>query len=340
MNEKGFTLPITILLLFLIVALVAAQLAGTQALIKSLRVESNRVQMFHAADGMIEYGLAVMPDTLSIGDSVTVTDHAFASNFVGNMSMVRTDTDTMGIEKHYTLYGFSRLSTIDSAKVKLELVVRGAPLWNVPAGFIAVGGFTRNGQSGIISGADACGDDVPGIFAPDSSVTDNQGVVDGNEPWIEGNPAVEWSNDMESDLGFDQWDYLRNELVADYEVWSLSDWPTDFTHWPTIRIMNPFLMLDDNFNGRGTIIANDGLRLGGGMTWEGIILVGDDVTINGNANLMGSIATGLNELLGMPTTPMDLGNGTMNLIYNSCSVDAALMYVNPVRKPGDWSIIR
>jgi hypothetical protein len=74
------------------------------------------------------------------------------------------------------------------------------------------------------------------------------------------------------------------------------------------------------------LIVTGSLTMSGAFAWDGIILVGKRMKSNGNNNVYGAVATGLNVLLGQTVAgvdsvyPTDLGNGTKVFQYNSCNV--------------------
>ncbi len=343
-NEKGFVLPAVIMLLLLLSGLLAIQQSTTQFIIKHLGDQSHNNVALYAADGMVEYGLAVMPDTLRTGDSVVIGSYFYGAGLTAEISLVRTDTITNDTIQTYTLYGESQLRSTTNRIVALDLVVRGEPLWDsVDASFLALGGLNKNGGSGLISGNNVCGDSVPSIIAGDPISQNGIPIAapGSSAPWI-GN-GLEYSDSLESSLGFEKWDMIRNTSSdADFIVNSGVDWPSAavFTAgWPSIY-MNGTFYLTSSHSGRGVIIAPNNLTIGSGFVWEGIILIGGALTKNGSADLEGTIASGLNKLLGMTVDESDIGNGTMNFVYNTCSIMAALTFFNPVRSAQSWRIIR
>lgn len=343
-GEKGFALPATMMLLVAFSMLMAAQMMSVQVLMKSLGSESRHDKTFYAADGMIEFGVSSLPDTMIPGDSLQLGSYWFGSNFFGDVWAVRTDTISTDTLRTYRLYGKGRIGAVDSSEVVLDLRIVGEPLWNIPAGFIAAGGLDKNGNSGIINGNDVCGSTTAGLFAPVGSVTQNGNPVDSTAAWLNGDPPIEYTDDIDSALVFPEWENMRNTPTdADYIVNAWFEWPPSFvftTSWPTVYMNTTTFELTSAHSGRGVIIAPNGLTIGNGFAWEGIILVGDSFIKNGNATLNGSILTGLNMLLGMPVAPSSLGNGTLNFTFNSCAIGAALLYLNPGRTITQWRIKR
>jgi hypothetical protein len=90
--------------------------------------------------------------------------------------------------------------------------------------------------------------------------------------------------------------------------------------------------------GRGMLIVQGNLDTGSGATfnWKGIVLVGGDITGNGNNYIQGAIVSALNAKLGQ-TVPINTVNGTKQYQYNSCEVAKALMGLGAlVPLPNTW----
>jgi hypothetical protein len=74
-------------------------------------------------------------------------------------------------------------------------------------------------------------------------------------------------------------------------------------------------------NGRGVLIVRGNLDTGSGATfnWKGLVLVGGDITGNGNNYIQGAIISALNVKLN-EDVPINVVNGTKQYQYNSCEV--------------------
>jgi len=55
-----------------------------------------------------------------------------------------------------------------------------------------------------------------------------------------------------------------------------------------------------------------------------VLLVGDNLTSNGNGGVDGATVTGLNVKLGKNLSQDDVGNGAKRFNYNSCNVAKAM----------------
>jgi len=100
-------------------------------------------------------------------------------------------------------------------------------------------------------------------------------------------------------------------------------WPsfTNPNDWPTILVNGNFYLPS---SGQGTLIVTGSLTVSGTLTWNGILLVGDNLTSNGDNGVNGATITGLNVKLGAVLPETDIANGIKSYNYNSCNVAKAL----------------
>jgi hypothetical protein len=94
----------------------------------------------------------------------------------------------------------------------------------------------------------------------------------------------------------------------------------DTTYYPIIRVNLADWTLPTS--GRGMIIATGNVTISGSTTWSGVLLVGGDITSNGNNGIQGATVSGLNVKLGT-YVPSSTANGTKSYQYNSCEVAKA-----------------
>jgi hypothetical protein len=197
---------------------------------------------------------------------------------------------------------------------------------NVEAGWTAITGVQKNGSSGSFLGKDACGDSaavagvavplVPGFNRPQSAdsveylgqqVNDAARAVEVDWAGILGGGALSPTLTIPPDL---------------VPSWS------DTTYYPTIYMNQDVVSAQSLNNGRGLLIVKGNLDTGNGsnFNWKGIILVGGDLTGNGNNYVQGAIISALNAKLGI-NVPINTVNGTKQYQYNSCEVAKALMAI-------------
>ena len=67
------------------------------------------------------------------------------------------------------------------------------------------------------------------------------------------------------------------------------------------------------------LIATGHVTINGSKAWNGVLLVGGDLTSNGSNGVFGATVSGLNVKLGT-YVPSSTANGTKEYRYNSCEV--------------------
>ena len=195
---------------------------------------------------------------------------------------------------------------------------------HVKAGWTSLTGMTKNGGTGTLSGTDACGDSaaVPGVAVPTTPGYSQNGgspVPSGGPPAIQnlGTQAqadsavkVDWAGIVNG-----------NVLTPDVTI-PPGSWPSfaNPSYWPIIFVNGKTTIP----TGRGMLVVTGSATISGSTTWDGIVLIGNTLTSNGNNTVNGAIITGLNALLGQSPGANAVGNGTKTFQYNSCSVANAI----------------
>jgi hypothetical protein len=331
-DQHGVALVALILVMVLMTVLAVAALTRAIAEQQASAAVTWDAKVFYAADGAREAGFAALEHYYEIapGDSVTLVDqYEFVDNVYGTAAAIRVDEGLHDWEpREFLVYGHGYTDPLYAeAKIAEYLRIDAIPPWNLLGGFIALRGLRKNGVAGLVSGndPDTCGSPVPGVIADDAV-------------WLDGSPPLLYREleDLIAELGFDEWADAR-EGPFDYEVDGAEQWPAGnlCETWPVIRV-DPDVPLRSGNSGCGIIIAPENLDTGGGFTWEGIILVGEHVRIDGLIDIQGTVLTGLNVILGRPVVRSDLGNGIKLFSYNSCSVRKALRHWNPTLEYHGW----
>lgn len=201
------------------------------------------------------------------------------------------------------------------------------------AAWTSITGLSKNGGSGTISGTDACGVNatVAGVAVPANpgySQNGGSSVPTGNPPILNigANPE-----EAEDSVAVD-WNAIVNGGAIPFDVVIPPNaWPSfaDPNYWPVIYINNPGGSFSLPGNGRGTLIVRGSLAISGSRTWDGIIMVGQVLTSNGNNTVEGAVITGLNRQFGLAVGESeigvsDVGNGTKTYRYNSCKIANSL----------------
>jgi hypothetical protein len=215
---------------------------------------------------------------------------------------------------------------------------------NVLAAWVSLSGLNKNG-TGVISGVDQCGAkaDVAGVTVPKGDLH-----VQGNSFEPAGSPPVDTSltfGPLRDSVNID-WNGIvnNNAMTADVTVppgtFPDDDWfDANPDSWPVIRIKTNGFSLPNR--GRGTIIADSNFSISGSNMWDGIVLVGGQLTSNGNNTTAGATLSGLNFLLGgtPQTSSVDDSdaNGQKTYVYNSCNVEKATQGLRTyVAMPNTW----
>ena len=208
---------------------------------------------------------------------------------------------------------------------------------SVLAGWTAISGIKKNGNSGSFLGVDACGDSaaiagiavpmVPGFNQPNTtdSLEYMEETINESARLVE----IDWAGILAGSA------LTPNYVVPPDAIPSFAD----TTFYPVI-FMNSTGTVGSSAlnNGRGMLIVRGNLDTGSGATfnWKGIVLVGGDITGNGNNYIQGAIVSALNAKLGQ-TVPINTVNGTKQYQYNSCEVAKALMGLGAlVPLPNTW----
>ena len=115
-------------------------------------------------------------------------------------------------------------------------------------------------------------------------------------------------------------DYTLTEDLENATYGSETSYKTVYSN--TSSPVNPNGLTLNNVKGWGILIVEGDLNLGGGFTWNGIILATGSVTLNGGGgpnaiNIQGQLLSGTSTV-----TDVTL-NGSNTITYNSCNVKKA-----------------
>jgi len=203
----------------------------------------------------------------------------------------------------------------------------------VTGAWTSLSGLNKQGAAGQIDGNDQCGRKpaVAGVMVPKGDYTTSGGFVP------TGNPPLDTTKtllQLEPLVTID-WNSIvnQNTLPADYtipnDVFPDAAWfQADTSRWPVIRIHTNGYALPNA--GRGIIIADSDFTISGSNMWQGIIMVGGQLTSNVNNTTSGTTVSGLNYKLPGAVLPPPgyindnaTANGTKSYVYNSCYVSRA-----------------
>lgn len=356
-EENGFALAATLLALL---ALTAISTAGFLFSHTDLRVSQNHrsgIDAFYMADA----GLANYLARGRVSTDTQVYNFSAGSTLVWGERLVGVD-DAGALWRVLSRSSYTDPDGLGATRLLSKTVLASPAPFNLYAAVVAPGGLDKNGVAGIVSGVDAatpadCStggmQNVAGLVVPSGGLqlgglsAGSLGTTGGTGTrGFAGNPAVDSSSVAMAMLQQTNipWQSLisGNYVGFDYVV-SQNGYPSFRSQvapgdWPVILIDQPGYQLTPAMSGRGTLIALNDVSLSGNLHWDGLILVGDDLTSNGQQTVRGAVVAGLNLLLQQsPVSPLQ-ANGNWDFQYHSCNIRLALRGLGPiVEEPGTWS---
>jgi hypothetical protein len=335
-NRRGFAIPIAVLVIAVLTIMIAGGFSLVSAERRSVADQKSQINAFRIAEQGLEIFL-VRRDSLMKGKPSY-------SKVPGAIP----DTATINMEGGYAQVTLTRLRPVRGTQSGLYVVrskgvetanaYNGSPqgvrtvaqyvLWEpagmqVLAGWTALSGIQQNGGAGTLGGVDLCGDSatIAGVVVPLSPGYTGQTIGVGNPP-VDTIPApdsvaIDWNsivnqNAIEATLVFPGASWPTAQMEASYA-------DTSSRYYPIIRVNGDFVLPS---SGTGMLIVTGQLVLNGSVSWRGVILVGNDITANGNNKVAGATVSGLNVKLGTYVKGAT-SNGTKQYNYNSCEVAKA-----------------
>ena len=333
-NRRGFAIPTAILVILVLTAALAAGFSLVSAENRSISDQKAQVTAFELAEQGLETFI-VRRDSLgftSTPPGVRDTIHLVLPGGYADVAMDRIRAPQGSLAGLYVIRsrGVQTSGAFAGTPQGVRTVAEYA-LWKpaamqVLAGWTAISGVDKNGNSGTLGGIDACGDSaaVAGVAVPQYP------GFKGRDAGGTGDPPVDSMAPTQDSLArMVHMDWLGlsagTAVKVDYTIPPQS-MPTfaDTTKFPVVRVVGNLTgtMLSNvaSTGGRGLLIVTGGMNLvGSNFTWRGVVMVGGDITGNGNNDIQGAVITALNAKLGV-TVPIDTINGTKNYQYNSCNV--------------------
>ncbi len=266
-------------------------------------------------------------DPLSTTDDVAIASGTMNSNQVSYVVYVTNDTlDSNGWLSTTDSNKRALITSIatgpDNSKAIVQTVVEVFPMVSSPATIYTKGDVTGNGTSLTISGNDACngGTNLGSVYAK------GDWNPSGN-PTLSGNPAqpVEFGTldldiaGMVSQLKGSA-TYTLTQDINNATYGSSSSFTSVYSNTSSPNNVNGLTL--NGVTGYGILIVEGDLILGGGFTWNGIILATGSVTLNGGGgpnaiNIQGQLLSGTSTITDVTV------NGSNTITYNSCYVKKA-----------------
>lgn len=351
--KKGFALPMSLMVLVVLTAGIAAGYAATSSEIVSNAAHRGDTRAYNLAVAGLEQFLArrnepgfcsncLADPTAAAADSEWTT-----VNLAGGYALVKAvrirrhiaDTlpalffiRSMGVDQSAKISGATR--SIDATRIVGIYATWNTATVNVTGAWFALSGLDKNGLAGEINGIDQCSSaDGGGKPAVAGGVVPSGGQFTGFTQPFSGSPPIDTSktfNQLKNDSKLDWAGILAGSITPDFEVYNTAQFPSaswfasNPNSWPIIRVYKNGFILPNA--GRGMIIADSNFEISGSNMWDGIVLIGGSLTSNGNNTTAGATFAGLNLLVGgSPGGSMDnsTANGQKTYTYNSCNVAKA-----------------
>jgi len=210
----------------------------------------------------------------------------------------------------------------DNSKAVVQTVVEVFPMVSSPATIYTKGDVTGNGQSLTISGNDACngGTNIGSAYAKGEWEPSGQPTLSGNpaQPVEEGTIDLDIAG-MISELK-NSANYTLTSDINNATYGSSTSYKTVYSNTSSPPNVNGLTL--NGVTGWGILIVEGDLILGGGFTWNGIILATGSVTLNGGGgpnaiNIQGQLLSGTSTITDVTV------NGNNTITYNSCYVKNA-----------------
>lgn len=341
-ERRGFAIPFAVLVIALLTIMLAGGFSLVSAERRSVADQKSQVSAFRIAEQGLELYL-VRRDSLLKGTPgytrVPGASESVRINMTGgyadvSLTRLRPPTGSQSglyvIRAKGTETAGAYAGTPQGVRTVAQYVLWEPAPMQVLAGWTALSGLQKNGNAGTLGGIDMCGDSgaVAGVVVPLIPGYTGKSVAVGNPP-VDTIPApdsveIDWNSIVNNNS-------IEPTIVipgGTFPPWAA--FAADSTYYPIIRVNLPSYALPNS--GRGMIIATGSLTISGSLTWHGVILVGDNITSNGNNGggngldsvMAGATVSGLNKKLGLsiPIPPSD-ANGTKDYRYDSCEVAKA-----------------
>jgi hypothetical protein len=352
LNRRGATLPLTVIVL----ALMAVAVAMTYGRISAERMITGDSKAQQGAFAVAQSGLNRFLANLN-GKPPAAGPWPVTANYTDlpggtaqvDMMQLRDSTPAL-LPAVYVITSRGRYTAAkryNSRSPSAERTVATYALWtpapfDLNAAVTSLTGVTSNGNSSSYSGIDRCGANapIPGVAVPGPDGgpgnfnSPHMNTINGSPedaPVNIGTPGT--AGTARNEVEIDWASVLAGTAFPANYVYPASGWPTatQFLDWPVIRVNGDLTMPG---TGKGILVVTGNLTWNGtpNKTWEGLILVGGTLIGNGLSTIYGGVITGLNIKTGTAVGDYDVGNGTKNWQYDSCSLTRALGHIGSIQR--------
>jgi hypothetical protein len=350
-DRRGVALLTTMLLVILLLVAVVGAFTRTSGEFRTANDQASQVDALALAQsGLDRYLVAQtsLPGTLPDSQIFAMTGGRAVVTLRAVRLSANDSTFVLISRGENTSTNRYAANTATATRTVAQLLRRSSGSFETEAGFVALSGFEKNGNSGSLSGVDACTTSpqpsIPGIAVP--SDPDNPSVpwYDGHTGPIDGNPdntpvsiGTPGTGGTAKDVVDIDWAGIvdQTSITPNFYQKTTSPasgaWPSSAeisgNNWPIVMVTGDKTIGNGDVpagGGQGILIVTGNLTFNGSAKWNGIVLVGGTITSNGNQTVTGAIITGLNIKLGIEVPVNTLGNGTKLFQYDSCDVSKAM----------------
>jgi hypothetical protein len=334
-ERRGFAIPIAILVIAVLTIMIAGGFSLVSAERRSVADQKSQVSAFRIAEQGLELFLVRRDSLLTaqlgsggythIPGAKDSTRIILSTGYVDvTLTRLRPPTGNQsglyvarakGVE---TIGAYA--GTPQGVRTVAQYVLWESAPMQVLAGWTALSGLQKNGAAGTIGGVDMCNDSnaVAGVIVPMNPGYSGKVVEVGNPPIDSLLPsdtvAIDWNGIVNQNA-------ITPTVTIPGGSFPSAAQFADTTFYPIIRVNGDFSLPT---SGQGMIIVTGNFTISGSAQWKGVLLVGGDITSNGNNGIQGATVSGLNTMLGT-YVPTSTANGTKSYNYNSCEVAKATM---------------
>ena len=327
-TERGFALPLTILVITVMTMLIAS--ANVRARADRVIAESSgaTVEAFAVAQSGLHRYFAYY-DSIKVrpadGDSLRIN---VPGGFADVMAYkVQSPTDTMETELYIVrstgiLIEPTRGSDPQAQRTVAQFAQWQSAAMTVSGAYTAANGLSVNTAGTLrVRGFDQCASPAPAVTGV--RITGASSASAGDFDVLTGSPAFNRGGGGSTVANGTQIDWpsiVGGQFDAEYD--SFRAWDASY---PTMLINGDLAV--DNGGGYGLLIVTGDLTMNGFFfSWRGVVLVGGRIITNTMfTTVRGVTVTGLNEQLGMNPPVGQLGGGwSQDYLYYECEVRNAL----------------
>jgi len=340
-ERRGFAIPFAVLVIAVLTIMLAGGFSLVSAERRSVADQKSQVSAFRIAEQGLELYLVRRDSLLKGSPTYTRVPGALESvriNMTGGYADVSLTRLRPPVGSQSGLYvvrakgtetAGAYAGTPQGVRTVAQYVLWEPAPMQVLAGWTALSGLQQNGGAGTLGGIDLCGDSaaLAGVVVPMNPGYQGKVIAVGNPPVDSVAPdsvEIDWNGIVNGNM-------ISPTITIPpgaFPPWSA--FAADSTYYPIIRINATDYSIPNS--GRGMIIATGNVSINGNLTWHGVLLVGGNITSNGNNGggttgtdsvMAGATVSGLNVKLGIPVPTPSTTNGTKQYQYDSCEVAKA-----------------